>query len=237
MELTWHGHSTWNVTVGDTTLLVDPFFDNPHTEFDPLDIESPEYLLLTHAHADHIADVGSFTDATVVTTPELAGYVEDEHGVTETIGMNIGGTVECDDAFVTMHRADHTNGAMTDYEHSMGEPTGFLISDAEPTPNSTDSATTFYHAGDTALMTEMRDVIGPYLSPDAAALPIGDHFTMGPWQAAIATEWLGVDHVFPMHYDTFPPIEIDVSKFETAVESSESDARTVVLDGDEMFSL
>lgn len=238
MELTWHGHSTWRVAVGGTTLLIDPFFDNPHTELAPADVETPEYLLLTHAHADHIADVGSFTDATIVATPELAGYVEDEHGATDTIGMNIGGTVQCGDASVTMHRADHTNGAMTDYEYSAGPPTGFIISDEQPTRAAdADAATTFYHSGDTALMTEMRDVIGPYLSPDAAALPVGDHFTMGPWQAAIATDWLGVDHVLPMHYDTFPPVEIDVSEFEAAVESTASDAEAVVLDGDETFTM
>jgi Predicted Zn-dependent hydrolases of the beta-lactamase fold len=82
-------------------------------------------------------------------------------------------------------------------------------------------------------MSEMQDVIGPYLDPDAAAVPIGDHFTMGPWQAAVAVEWLGVDHAFPMHYDTFPPIEVDTDEWVSEIEASDGDAAAHVLDGEE----
>ena len=237
MELTWHGHSTWHVDVDGTTFLIDPFFDNPFTDLSPSDVEDPDYLLLTHSHADHISDAGAFTDATVVAVPELTGYMEDEKGFTDSIGMNMGGTVECGDAFVTMHRADHTNGLNTSYENDFGVPVGFLLSDKKPTQESDADATTFYHAGDTGLMSEMKDVIGPYLEPDAAALPCGDHFTMGPVQAAIAVDWLDVDHAFPMHYDTFPPVEIDVEDFEREVTATGSDAEVNILDGDETFTL
>lgn len=237
MELTWHGHSTWYVDVGGTTLLIDPFFDNPHTDLESADIDTPEYVLLTHGHADHIAQISEFTDATIVGTPELTGYIEDEHGASDTIGMNLGGTAQCGAAHVTMHRADHTNGVMTGYEYDVGSPAGYIISDAAPSQASDVDTTTFYHAGDTSLMTEMRDVIGSYLQPDAAALPVGDHFTMGPWQAAIAADWLDVEYALPMHYDTFPPIEIDIEEFEHEVASTDSDADVVVLDGDETFSL
>jgi L-ascorbate metabolism protein UlaG (beta-lactamase superfamily) len=80
-------------------------------------------------------------------------------------------------------------------------------------------------------------VIGPYLEPDAAAVPIGDHFTMGPWQAAIAVDWVGADHAFPMHYDTFPPIEQDPADFEREVEAAGAGAEVHLLDGDESVEL
>ena len=237
MELTWHGHSTWAVTVGETEFLIDPFFDNPHTDLSPESMEDPDYILLTHGHADHIAHTGVFDTSTVVGVPELVGFVGDEYEIEDTIGMNIGGTIECGDAYVTMHRADHTNGIATGYNQSAGMPAGYLISDTDPTAMPAEEGTTFYHAGDTGLMSEMRDVIGEYLQPDIAALPIGDHFTMGPKQAAIAADWLDIEYALPMHYDTFPPIEVNPERFEQAVEKVASGTTVKVIDGDETVTV
>ena len=239
-ELTYHGHSAWHLTVDDTTLLIDPFFDNAHTKLEPEDVDTPDYLLLTHAHADHIGHAEHFADATLVATPEVVSYAKAELGFEDAvggIGMNLGGTVECGDAFVSMVRADHTNGINTEHEYEGGMPAGFVVSDTKPTQIADSESTTFYHAGDTSLMSEMKDVIGPYLEPDAAAVPIGDHFTMGSMQAAVAVDWLDVEHAFPMHYDTFPPIEVDTDEWEREVRATGSGAETHILDGEESVVL
>jgi len=171
MELTWHGHSTWHVVVDDTELLIDPYFDNPKTDVDPEELD-PDYLLLTHGSPITSATWTATRGASGGRHPELTGYIQENFGHENAVGgmgMNIGGTVECGDAWVTMVRADHSNRIDTGYGTSAGMPAGFVIGDKKPTQESDPDCTTFYHAGDTGLMmSEMVDVIAPYLEPDAA---------------------------------------------------------------------
>jgi len=214
MEVTWHGHSFFELEAAGTEVLVDPFFGgNPVTEKTPDDF-SPEIVAVTHGHRDHAGEAHRFDDATVVCQPELADYLG-EKGAT-TVGMNIGGTYEETGVEFTMLQAFHSSGAPedSDFDRYGGTPAAFVI-------EAKHGQTTFYHAGDTGLFGDMKTVISDVYAPDIGAVPIGDHYTMGPEEAGTAVEWLGVDHALPMHYDTFPPIEQDPSDFEEAVDTAE----------------
>jgi len=210
MRVTWHGHSFFELEAGGATVLVDPFLEgNPGTDAEPGDFDA-DVVAVTHGHHDHAGDVPLF-DAPVVCQPELAEYYG-ERGVDAT-GMNIGGTYEEAGVGFTMTKAFHSSGAPDDgeFDRYAGTPAGFVVDDGE---------TRFYHAGDTSLFGDMKTVIRDVYAPDAAAVPIGDHFTMDPGDAVKAVGWLGVDDAFPMHYDTFPPIEQDPDGFARRVDDA-----------------
>jgi L-ascorbate metabolism protein UlaG (beta-lactamase superfamily) len=209
MRVTWHGHSFFELEADGTTVLIDPFLDgNPATDAEPGGFDA-DVVAVTHGHHDHAGDADRF-DAPVVCQPELAGYYG-EKGV-EATGMNVGGTYE-DGVEFTMTKAFHSSGAPEDgdFDRYGGTPAGFVVDDGE---------TRFYHAGDTSLFGDMKTVVRDVYAPDAAAVPIGDRFTMGPHDAATAVDWLGVDEAFPMHYDTFPPIEQDPVEFADTVDGA-----------------
>ena len=199
-RIVWLGHATVLVqTAKGTNILIDPFIaQNPKY---PRDFELPakiHYILLTHGHGDHISDavpVAAKHDSTVVAVYELAEYIAGK-GVTRTIGMNLGGTVQLDDVAATMVDAKHSAGAQDEHgTHYVGVAAGFVLSVAD--------GPILYHAGDTAVFGDMN-LIRELYRPTVAMLPIGGHFTMGPKEAALAVRYIEPEVVLPLHWGTFP---------------------------------
>jgi len=202
-RITWLGHATVLVqTAKGTNILIDPFIaQNPKYPKDFVLPAKIHYILLTHGHSDHIADAAPVADrhnSTVVAIYELAAYLA-KKGVAHTIGMNLGGTVQLDDVAATMVEAKHSSAAQDEQgTHDVGVAAGFVLTIAD--------GPVLYHAGDTAVFSDMK-LIRELDRPEGAMLPIGGHFTMGPVEAAMAVRFLEPEIVLPLHFGTFPPLK------------------------------
>lgn len=201
-RVTWLGHATVLVqTAKGTNILIDPFIThNPKYPKDFVLPEKIQYILLTHGHDDHIADVvpvAAKHGSTVVAIYELATWVAAK-GVASTIGMNLGGTVRLDDVAATMVEAKHSSAARDEQgDHYVGVAAGYVLTVAD--------GPVLYHAGDTAVFGDMK-LIGELYRPEVAMLPIGGHFTMGPKEAALAVRLLGAETILPIHFGTVPQL-------------------------------
>jgi L-ascorbate metabolism protein UlaG (beta-lactamase superfamily) len=201
-RITWLGHSTVLVqTAKGTNILIDPFIaQNPKYPKDFVLPAKIHYILLTHGHFDHIADaapVAAKHNSTVVAIYELAAYIENK-GVANTIGMNLGGTVQLDDVTATMVEATHSSAAQDEQgTHYVGVAAGFVLTIAD--------GPVLYHSGDTAVFAGMK-LIHDLYRPEVVMLPIGGHYTMGPKEAAMAVRFLEPKIVLPLHFGTFPPL-------------------------------
>ena len=200
---TWYGHSCWEVTTpGGKTILLDPWFGNPSSPRDQSQVTACDLMLVTHGHFDHFTDALAIASRTRPAWPcihELSLWLGRNYAHKDTlVGMNKGGTVEAGGIQVTMVHADHSAGdfyAGSENPLYLGEPVGFIVE--------LENGFRFYFAGDTDVFSDMR-LIAERWRPELALLPIGGHFTMDPIGAAQAIELLGVKHVLPMHYGTFP---------------------------------
>jgi L-ascorbate metabolism protein UlaG (beta-lactamase superfamily) len=218
MDLRYLGHAAFELTDGDTTLLVDPFLTgNPKAAVEAGDL-SPTTILLTHGHADHIGDtvdIAKRSGAPVVAIVELANEIGSED--VEVFDPNIGGTVKFDWGWVKLTPAWHTAVSPKGTAHM---PAGLLINFG---------GTLVYHLGDTALFSDLSLVARRGDPVDVALIPIGGHYTMDRWDAVTAAELVGAKTVIPCHYNTFPPIETDAQAFKADVEAA-TNSKVVVLD-------
>ncbi len=191
LTFNYYGHACFMLDDGANKILFDPFLTgNPAATVSEKDVQA-NYILITHAHGDHIGDAPNIavrTDATVVGIPEIMDFGGQR---VKTIGMNLGGTVKTEFGFVRMVPALHSSGI------AGGVACGYVVGVG---------GKVVYFAGDTALFSDMK-LIGERDKIDYAVLPIGGHYTMDPIDAAKAVEFLNAANVIPVHYDTWPVIK------------------------------
>jgi len=232
MEIKFHGHSCFELSEGETRVLIDPFLkpNNPVAVTTGEEVD-PTHIALSHGHADHVADavsVAKRTGAHCVAIVELAKWLEGQ-GVEEVSDPNFGGTVEFDWGYISLVPAWHTNTVPGSEESPFSAEHGIAIGPAAGLVIKIGD-TTVYHAGDTCLFSDMQ-LIARRSDIDVALLPIGGHYTMDRRDAVVAAEFVGAGTVIPMHYDTFPAVETDPQAFKSDVEAKTSSTVVVLEPG------
>ena len=237
MDIRYHGHACFQLSDGDHDVVIDPFLkpNNPVAVATADEVDAT-HILLTHGHADHVADavpLAKRTGAHCIALVELAKWL-DSQGVESTSDPNLGGTVETEWGWVKLVQAFHTNtipgGGDEPFSAEdgivIGPPSGLVVNIG---------GVTVYHLGDTALFGDLK-LIAERTPVDIALIPIGGHYTMDRHDAVVAADLIGAGTVIPIHYDTFPPIETDAEAFKADVESK-TDSKVVVLAPGETHSV
>ena len=211
MNLTYYGHSCFAVETGGRTLLFDPFItSNPLASAIDVNAIRADFILVSHAHQDHLADAAGIakrTGATLIASFEVVQWLS-KHGVAKAHGVNHGGGAKFDFGRVKYVNAIHSS-SFPDGTYG-GNPGGFVVESAEGN---------FYYSGDTALTMDMK-LIGESTKLAFAVLCVGGNFTMDAADAVKAAAFVQCDSIVGVHYDTFPPIKIDhheaIKTFEAA---------------------
>lgn len=215
MKLKYFSHSAFQITSSEgTTILIDPFLDDNPTSPVKSDDISADYIILTHAHGDHIGDafkIAKRCNSTFICTYELANYCKAKGFSAHD--MSIGGGHNFDFGRVKFTIAHH--GSQTPEGDYAGEPAGVVV---------TIDNKTIYHAGDTGLFYDMK-LIGETNTIDYMIVPIGDNYTMGISDAVKAVELVQPKITVPMHYNTFPVIEVDPNEFKKELEQKGMNCR------------
>lgn len=237
MEIKFHGQACFELSEGETTVLVDPFLkpNNPIAVATAEEV-NPTHIAISHGHADHMADavpVARRTGAHCVAIVELAKWLEGK-GIEAVSDPNFGGTVEFDWGYISLVPAWHTNTLPGSSESPFSAEHGVPIGPGAGLVIEL-GGKTVYHAGDTCLFSDMK-LIAQRREIDVALLPIGGHYTMDRHDAVLAAEFVAAGTVIPMHYDTFPAIETDSGAFKAEVESK-TDSRVVLLKPGETHSV
>lgn len=199
-KITYYGHSTFLITIDGKNILFDPYISS-NEKANKIKIESitADFILVTHGHGDHVADVEAIANnnhATVVSNYEVAAWFQ-EKGIQNVHPINHGGSKVFEFGKIKYVNAIHSS-TLPDGTPG-GNPGGFVVQSSQGA---------FYFAGDTALTYDMK-LIAEEFAIDFAFMPIGDNFTMGIDDAIKAAGFVGTKKIIGMHYDTFPYIEID----------------------------
>ena len=195
MQIKYLGHSAFEIETNGKKILIDPFL----TMYPDYDASGVVDIFVTHGHADHLGsaiEISQSTGARITAVFELANYCASKGA--RANGINLGGWIDFEWGKALAVPANHSSS--TPEGVYAGCPCGFVLEI---------EGKTIYHAGDTCLNSEMK-IIGELYQPDVAMLPIGGYYTMDIEQAVIASEWLQVGTVIPMHYNTFDAIAVDI---------------------------